>query len=345
MMNNQVNMVQDPDLGGVNQPLLIIDKLYKRFPIKGSFFSKEKKYVHALNGVSFELKKGETLGIVGESGCGKSTLAKLISGLLKHDAGNLIFDGQGVNEIRGISLKNLKKNLQMVFQDSYSSLNPRLTIEEAIAFGPTMHGMSHEDARQLAIQLLSRVGLDANQFGNRYPSELSGGQRQRVNIARALAFNPKMLILDESVAALDKSVQAQILNLLIELKKESQLTFLFISHDLQVVNYISDRLIVMYLGQIVEYGPSDKIFEKPRHPYTKALFSSVPEYKKINGVEKIILSGDPPNPIHLPSGCKFRTRCPKAQEVCLTEPVLQAVKPHQDYWVACHLAHPEQGKE
>jgi peptide/nickel transport system ATP-binding protein len=339
MSLSQTNIIQDPDVGGANQPLLIIDQLYKRFPMKGLLFSKEKKYVHALNGVSFELKKGETLGVVGESGCGKSTLAKLISGLLKNDSGELIFDGQGVNEMRGISLKNLRKNLQMVFQDSYSSLNPRLTIEEAIAFGPTMHGMNQEDARELAIQLLGRVGLDAQHFGNRYPSELSGGQRQRVNIARALAFNPKMLILDESVAALDKSVQAQILNLLIELKKESQLTFLFISHDLQVVNYISDRLIVMYLGQIVEYGPSQKIFEQPRHPYTKALFSSVPEYKKKNGGEKIVLSGDPPNPIDLPSGCKFKARCAHAKDICAVEPKLIPVEPYQDYWVACHLAH------
>ena len=287
MSLSPTNIKQDPDLGGANQPLLIIDQLYKRFPMKGVLFSKEKKYVHALNGVSFELKKGETLGVVGESGCGKSTLAKLISGLLKNDSGELIFDGQGVNEMRGISLKNLRKNLQMVFQDSYSSLNPRLTIEEAIAFGPTMHGMNQEDARQLAIQLLGRVGLDAQHFGNRYPSELSGGQRQRVNIARALAFNPKMLILDESVAALDKSVQAQILNLLIELKKESQLTFLFISHDLQVVNYISDRLIVMYLGQIVEYGPSKKYLNNQGIPIQRPYFLQCQNIKRRMAEKKL----------------------------------------------------------
>jgi peptide/nickel transport system ATP-binding protein len=264
--------------------------------------------------------------VVGESGCGKSTLAKLISGLLKVDSGELIFDGQGVDELRGISQKNLRRNLQMVFQDSYSSLNPRLTIIEAIAFGPTMHGMLKGDALELAKQLLIRVGLNPDHYANRYPSELSGGQRQRVNIARALAFNPKMLILDESVAALDKSVQAQILNLLMTLKKDNQLTYLFISHDLQVVNYISDRLIVMYLGKVVEYGPASEIFSNPRHPYTKALFASVPEFKKSHPTSQIFLLGDPPNPIDLPKGCSFHTRCPHANQDCFKEPELKPIE-------------------
>jgi peptide/nickel transport system ATP-binding protein len=333
------NLSEYVDVGGPAQSLLVLDGVEKRFPIKGKLFSREKKFVHAVNGVSFSVKKGETLGVVGESGCGKSTLAKLIASLLTPDRGSLIFDGQGIDELRGISLKNLRKNLQMVFQDSYASLNPRLTILETIAYGPQVHGMSKEDAGALGRQLLSRVGLEPNQYAACYPKELSGGQRQRVNIARSLAFNPRLMILDEAVAALDKSVQAQVLNLLQDLKAERDLTYIFISHDLQVVHYISDRVMVMYLGEVVEFGPVDQIFEKTAHPYTKALFSATPSLDPDKRTEKPPLQGDLPSPIDLPEGCHFRDRCPHAWEACAVKPSLMRLVDSGDHWVACHLYH------
>jgi peptide/nickel transport system ATP-binding protein len=337
------------DRGGPAQPLLLVRALKKYFPVRSALFSRERKFVHAVDGVSFSVAKGRTLGIVGESGCGKSTTARLIARLMAPDAGSMIFDGEGVGEFGGLALKQFRSRLQMVFQDSFASLNPRLTIGETIAYGPQAHGMAAAPAAQRAHALLDRVGLLPRQFASRYPHELSGGQRQRVNIARALAFEPRMVILDEAVAALDKSVQAQVLNLLQELKAERKLTYLFISHDLHVVHYISDDVMVMYLGQVVEMGPVERIYGAAAHPYTRALLSAVPSMDPANRTEKSPLSGDPPNPINPPSGCRFRDRCPHAQPVCASKtPVLvvaidaarEAGSPHM---VACHMNDPRSG--
>jgi len=276
MIEPQPPTLRSEDRGGPAQPLLVVRDLRKYFPVRNELFSKEKKFVHAVDEVSFSVSKGKTLGIVGESGCGKSTTAKLIARLINLDSGKMVFDGDGVAEYGGIELKEFRKNLQMVFQDSFASLNPRLTIEQTIAYGPTIHGVSKAEAINQARALLQRVGLAPEQFASRYPHELSGGQRQRVNIARALAYQPRLVILDEAVAALDKSVQAQVLNLLQELKIERQLTYLFISHDLHVVHYMSDDVMVMYLGQVVEKGPVDRIFNRAAHPYTQALLSAIP---------------------------------------------------------------------
>jgi peptide/nickel transport system ATP-binding protein len=294
--------------------------------------------VRAVDDVSFCVIKGETLGIVGESGCGKSTLARLLMHLLPMDSGELIFDGDGVGESGGLSLRDLRRNLQMVFQDSYSSLNPRLPVQDSIAYGPRVHGMPRAEARAVARELLDKVGLDPDLFGARYPHELSGGQKQRVNVARALALHPRMLILDEAVSALDKSVEAQVLNLLRQLKRHFNLTYVFISHDLNVVQYISDRVLVMYLGQIVEIGPAEDIYRGPRHPYTRALLDSRLTMDPNDRVEEAPITGDPPNPINPPSGCRFRTRCPFAEEVCAAKaPALGAWADRDSHLAACHM--------
>jgi peptide/nickel transport system ATP-binding protein len=254
------------------------------------------------------------------------------------DQGDIIFDGRSVGS-RDLSLKEFRRQAQMVFQDSYASLNPRLTIEDSVAFAPQVHGVSKDDAVERARDLLRRVGLDPNRFAERYPHELSGGQRQRVNIARALALQPRLIILDEAVSALDKSVEAQVLNLLLDLKEDFGLTYVFISHDLNVVRYISDRVMVMYLGQIVEIGDCETLFKQPKHPYTRALLSSVPSMDPDNRTEEPPLSGDPPNPINPPSGCRFHTRCVHAQAICSqTMPAL--VSDTAGHGVAClmHVA-------
>jgi peptide/nickel transport system ATP-binding protein len=254
------------------------------------------------------------------------------------DQGDIIFDGRSVGS-RDLSLKEFRRQAQMVFQDSYASLNPRLTIEDSVAFAPQVHGVSKEDAIERARDLLRRVGLDPARFAERYPHELSGGQRQRVNIARALALQPRLIILDEAVSALDKSVEAQVLNLLLDLKEDFGLTYVFISHDLNVVRYISDRVMVMYLGQVVEIGDCETLFKQPKHPYTRALLSSVPSMDPDNRTEEPPLSGDPPNPINPPSGCRFHTRCVHAQAICSqTMPAL--VSDTAGHGVAClmHVA-------
>ena len=326
------------DIGGPAQPLLIVRDLKKHFAVRGTggVFGGPAATVHAVDGVSFEVRKGETLGVVGESGCGKSTLAKLIARLLLPDSGELVFDGLGVAQFGGMALKDFRRNLQMVFQDSYASLNPRLPIAEAIAYGPQVHGLAHTQALTRAYRLLDRVGLSPALYAHRYPHELSGGQRQRVNIARALAFEPRLLILDEAVAALDKSVQAQVLNLLQALKAEHGLTYLFISHDLHVVHYIADRVMVMYLGQVVETGPVDALYSQPRHPYTRALLSAVPSMDPANRTQQSPLQGDPPNPVNPPSGCRFRDRCPMARPVCelRVPPMREGADGH---FAACHF--------
>jgi peptide/nickel transport system ATP-binding protein len=298
--------------------------------------------VRAVDDVSFVVLKGETLGIVGESGCGKSTLARLLMHLIPRDAGELIFDGDGVGEERGITLRELRRNMQMVFQDSYSSLNPRMPVQDSIAFGPMVNGRTKTEARQIAHDVLIKVGLRPDLFGSRYPHELSGGQKQRVNIARALAVGPRMVILDEAVSALDKSVEAQVLNLLRQLKRTLNLTYLFISHDLNVVRYISDRVLVMYLGQVVELGPASEIFARPRHPYTRALLASRLSMDAGRRIEAPPLVGDPPSPIDPPSGCRFRTRCPHAEAVCEARmPTLGHWADRSSHVAACHMTTPD----
>jgi peptide/nickel transport system ATP-binding protein len=300
------------DIGGPAQPLLTIRGLTKHFPVKQG---RPGAVVRAVDGVDFEVRKGETLGVVGESGCGKSTTARLLMQLIAPTAGEVVFDGLTVGG-RELPLKTFRRQVQMVFQDSYASLNPRLTIEDSVAFGPQVHGVSTRQAIARARDLLSRVGLAPQRFAERYPHELSGGQRQRVNIARALALEPRMVILDEAVSALDKSVEAQVINLLLDLKAEFGLTYLFISHDLNVVRYISDRVMVMYLGQVAEIGPSEPLYATPAHPYTRALLSSMPSMDPDHRTEEAALAGDPPNPIDPPSGCRFHPRCPLAAPVC-----------------------------
>jgi len=295
--------------------LLEVRGLVKHFPLKKDMLGRGGGVVRAVDGVDFTVRAGETLGVVGESGCGKSTTARLLMNLIAPDRGDIIFDGAAVGG-RDLSLKAFRRQAQMVFQDSYASLNPRLTIEDSIAFAPQVHGLPYQQAVERARDLLARVGLEPRRFAERYPHELSGGQRQRVNIARALALQPRLVILDEAVSALDKSVEAQVLNLLLDLKDEFGLTYVFISHDLNVVRYMSDRVMVMYLGQVVEVGEAEALFEAPRHPYTRALLSSIPSMDPDRRTEVPPLAGDPPNPINPPSGCRFHTRCSQAQPVC-----------------------------
>ena len=254
-------MTADPrDRGGPAQPLLLVNNLRKHFPVRGGLLNRQVATVQAVDDVSFSLRKGETLGIVGESGCGKSTTARLLMRLIEPDAGDVVFDGDPVGDRHGITVNAMRRQMQMVFQDSYSSLNPRMTMAESIAYAPRMHGVPARESLTRAEDLLVQVGLNPRQYARRYPHELSGGQRQRVNIARALALEPRLVILDEAVSALDKSIEAQVLNLLSELKARFNLTYLFISHDLNVVEYVSDRVLVMYLGRVVETGPVESIY-------------------------------------------------------------------------------------
>ncbi len=325
-------------------PLLSIKGLTKHFPLKKNLFDSllnRGDVVRAVDQIDFDVQPGETLGVVGESGCGKSTTARLLMQLINPTAGEVIFDGMRVGS-RDLPLKEFRRQVQMVFQDSYASLNPRLTIEDSIAFGPQVHGVSKQESLARAHDLLERVGLAPARFAARYTHELSGGQRQRVNIARALALQPRVVILDEAVSALDKSVEAQVLNLLLDLKDAFNLTYVFISHDLNVVRFISDRVMVMYLGQVVEIGPADELFDNPAHPYTRALLSSIPAMDPEHRTETAAISGDPPNPINPPSGCRFHTRCPAAQAVCSQRaPTLG--KLHSPHLVACLMYEPDSG--
>jgi len=323
------------DVGGPAQPMLSVSGLVKHFPLKKDVFGKGGGVVRAVDGVDFKVFKGETLGVVGESGCGKSTTARLLMQLIIQDRGELVFDGQTVGG-SALPLKAYRRQTQMVFQDSYASLNPRLTIEDSIAFAPMVHGVPQGEAVARARDLLARVGLAPERFAERYPHELSGGQRQRVNIARALALQSRLIILDEAVSALDKSVEAQVLNLLLDLKEDFGLTYVFISHDLNVVRYMSDRVLVMYLGQVVEIGDSETLFNNPAHPYTQALLSSIPTLDPDRRTEKPPLAGDPPNPINPPTGCRFHPRCVHAQAICSQQMPVLANTAHGQQ-VACWM--------
>jgi peptide/nickel transport system ATP-binding protein len=315
--------------------LLEIRDLEKLFPVRGGLFGGTKAMVRAVDGLSFDLAAGETLGIVGESGCGKSTTARLIMHLINPTGGTIRYEGKTVGTPE-LPLKAFRGAVQMVFQDSYASLNPRLTIQDSIAFGPTVHGVSQTDAIGRARKLLDRVGLDPVRFAGRYPHELSGGQRQRINIARALALQPRILILDEAVSALDKSVEAQVLNLLLDLKDEMGLTYIFISHDLEVVRFVSSRVLVMYLGRVAEIGPTEAIYTGSRHPYSAALMGSLLSMDPDKRTEKAPISGDPPNPINPPAGCRFHTRCAFAEDICgQVVPRLDGIGGHA---AACHMA-------
>ncbi|HEX3519162.1 MAG TPA: dipeptide ABC transporter ATP-binding protein [Solirubrobacteraceae bacterium] len=306
--------------------LVEVRDLVKHFPItKGIIFQKRVGAVQAVDGVSLDIERGETLGIVGETGCGKSTTARLIMRLIESTSGSISFEGEDITRVKGAHLKAVRREMQMIFQDPYSSLNPRKTIGSIISEPFAIHGLEKgEGERKRAVQeLLETVGLNPEHY-NRYPHEFSGGQRQRIGVARAIALKPKLLIADEPVSALDVSIQAQVLNLLRDLQRDFGLTVVFIAHDLSVVRHMCDRVAVMYLGKIVEIGPGDALYGYPRHPYTGALLSAVPVADpSLHGQERHLLSGDVPSPANPPSACRFHTRCPKAQELCSTqEPLL-----------------------
>jgi peptide/nickel transport system ATP-binding protein/oligopeptide transport system ATP-binding protein len=322
----------------MSAPILSVKNLEKKFPVQRGLFKKTVGYIHAVDGVSFDIAQGETLGLVGESGCGKSTTARVILRLLQATGGQVTFNGKSINDLTDDEMRALRKDIQIVFQDPYASLNPRMTVRQIVAEPLIVHGMAKDDSDPRVDEMIELCGL-SREFGNRYPHEFSGGQRQRVGIARALVTNPKLVVLDEPVSALDVSVQAQILNLLDDLRQRFGFSYLFVAHDLSVVSHISNRVAVMYLGKIVEIGTREEIFNNPKHPYTKALISAVPlanpKQERVRKNSRIVLTGDVPSPANPPSGCRFRTRCWKAQEKCaLEEPLLQM---NGAASVACHF--------
>ncbi|MBW4023004.1 MAG: ABC transporter ATP-binding protein [Proteobacteria bacterium] len=323
-----------------DRPLLAVEALDKYFPLRRSLVAgmmgHPRRRVQAAKEVSFAIGKGESFGLVGESGCGKTTLGRLVLGLLPPDGGVIRFDGQDITKVEPTARRALRRQMQMVFQDPYSSLNPRIRIGSAIGEPIRLHGIVPPDevAGEVA-RLLERVGLPAS-AASRYPSELSGGQRQRVGIARALSVRPKLLVADEAVSGLDVSVRAQVLNLLADLRRDLGLTLMFISHDLGVIEYLCETVGVMYLGTMVEYGPTSAVFARPAHPYTRALLASIPRADPSAVGQETPLAGEPPSPVDPPSGCPFRTRCPSARPLCETPP--PRVMLPGGHWAVCHFA-------
>lgn len=319
-----------------SMPLLQVQGLKKYFPIKRGLLRNTVGHVKAVDGVDFTLMQGETLGVVGESGCGKSTMGRSILRLLEPTAGKILFEGKDVAKYSKSTMRAMRREMQLVFQDPYASLNPRYSVQRTLMEPLQIHNIGTSSSQLERVRsLLDRVGLDPD-YAKRYPHEFSGGQRQRIGIARALTVNPKLIILDEPVAALDVSVQSQVLNLLEDLQEDFNLTYIFIAHDLSVVRHISDRILVMYLGHMAESAESDDLFAEPLHPYTQALLSAVPIPDPDIKRERIILEGDLPSPANPPTGCPFHTRCPMAMDICKREtPVWKEIKPNHQ--VACHL--------
>ena len=318
--------------------LLEVQNLKVQFPVKQGLFSRAKQFVKAVDDVSFQIDPGETLGLVGESGCGKTTLGRAIVRLIEPALGNVLFEGDDITRLEGAELRARRRKLQMIFQDPYGSLNPRMTAGEIVGEAIDIHKLADSPgARQQRIEgLLTSVGLDPT-HAHRYPHEFSDGQRQRIGIARALAVEPKLIVCDEPVSALDVSVQAQIINLLQDLQVKRGIAYLFIAHDLAVVEHISHRVMVMYLGKVVELSDAKALVESPKHPYSQALLSAVPVVDPDSKRQRIVLPGDVPSPIHPPGGCPFHPRCPVAEPRCRTEvPIFRELTP--GHWAACHLA-------
>lgn len=328
----------DPKNGEI---LLSVQNLVKRFPIKGGILNREVASVRAVADVSFNIKRGETLGLVGESGCGKSTLGRSILRLIEPTAGQVFFKGRDITQVDKTEMRRLRRQMQIIFQDPYASLNPRMNVEQILSEPLDIHQLStsREDKRKRIFKLMELVGLRRESI-SRYPHEFSGGQRQRICIARALAVEPEFIVCDEPVSALDVSIQAQIVNLLQDLQKELGLTYLFIAHDLKVVEHISTRVAVMYLGKIVEIAESEVLYQDPQHPYTRALLSAIPIADPTQKKERIILRGDVPSPINPPRGCYFHPRCPQVQDDCrVVWPKLEGVEgPSLEHEAACHYA-------
>jgi oligopeptide/dipeptide ABC transporter ATP-binding protein len=316
--------------------LVRVENLKKFFAVSQGFFQRNKTYVRAVDDISFNIQRGETVGLVGESGCGKSTVGRTILRLIEPTAGKVFFDSKNIFQLDREGLRSIRNKMAIIFQDPYSSINPRMQLLDIVAEPLRTHAALKNNAlRDKVSELLSQVGMGQEHL-NRYPHEFSGGQRQRIAIARALSLNPSFLILDEPTSALDVSVQAQVLNLIVDLQRQLNLTYLFISHNLAVVQHISDRIIIMYLGKIVEMGPTANIFAHPLHPYSEALLSAIPNPDIDQPNQQILLKGDVPSPVNIPSGCNFHTRCLYAEKKCrIRTPQLSEAK--KEHWVACHL--------